>query len=294
MAEVTWFKVLTDIFSDDKIKIIQSMPEGDALLVMWFKILAQAGKTNDGGYIYLKQNIPYTAGMLSTLFNKPQQTVELALRTFNEFDMIDMDEKGYIFVTNWEKHQAIEKMDKIKEQTRLRVQRHRQKKQLELQAVTSGVTGNVTVTQGNATDIEVDKELEKDISTTTTNADEPLQDVYMNLSSNFIMPETMKLFFKQTRDMGYNEPFCVELLKEAYESADQGKVSVRFLEAIRDRWIRDGIYSRQQSKEKSVRGDNGAEHTGFVEKGIQHRRPKGSTPTESEYAFLDQQNRTGA
>ncbi|MDP9676253.1 putative phage replisome organizer [Paenibacillus jamilae] len=169
MANVTWFKVLTDIFSDDKIKIIQSMPEGDSLLVMWFKILSQAGKTNDGGYIYLKRNMPYTAGMLSTLFNKPQQMVELALRTFSEFEMIDIDEKGYIFVTNWEKHQAIEKMDKIREQTRLRVQKHRENKRIELQGSTKGVTCNVTVTDGNET--EVDIEVDKDITTTTDEND---------------------------------------------------------------------------------------------------------------------------
>jgi predicted phage replisome organizer len=165
MAEVTWFKVLTDIFSDDKIKILQSMPEGDALLVMWFKVLAQAGKTNDGGYIYLKKNIPYSPAMLSTLFGKSQQLVELAMRTFSEFGMIDIDSSGYVFVTNWEKHQSIDALDKIKEQTRLRVQNHRDNKRLELQQ--SNATVTLQVTQGNATDIELeldkDKKIKKEI-----------------------------------------------------------------------------------------------------------------------------------
>lgn len=159
MSEVTWFKVLTDIFSDDKIKILQSMPEGDSLLVMWFKVLAQAGKTNDGGYIYLKKNMPYTAGMLSTLFGKPQQLVELALRSFTEFGMIDVDEKGYIFVMNWEKHQSIDKLNQIKEKSRLRVQTYREKKKLEL--LECNVTETLQVTQSNAIDIDIDKE--KDI-----------------------------------------------------------------------------------------------------------------------------------
>jgi predicted phage replisome organizer len=157
MAEVQWFKVLTDIFSDDKIKIIQSMPEGDGILVMWFKVLAQAGKTNDGGYVYLKKQIPYNAGMLSTLFGKPQQFVEMALKIFSQFGMIDVDENGYIFVTNWEKHQAIEKLDKIREQTRLRVQKHREEKRLELMACNVTVTDDVT--QDNATDIDIEKDI---------------------------------------------------------------------------------------------------------------------------------------
>ncbi len=162
MANVTWFKVLTDIFSDDKIKILQAMPEGDALLVMWFKVLSQAGKTNDGGYIYLKKNIPYTPAMFSTLFGKHQQLVELAMRTFTEFGMIDIDESGYVFVTNWEKHQSIDKLDKIKEQTRLRVQSHRENKRLELQQC--NVTQPLQVTQGNATELDI--ELDKDIKHT--------------------------------------------------------------------------------------------------------------------------------
>lgn len=158
MADVTWFKVLTDIFSDDKIKIIQSMPEGDALLVMWFKVLSQAGKTNDGGYIYLRKNIPYTPAMLATLFNKSQMIVELALKLFAEFEMIDIDDNGYLFVTNWERHQSVDALEKIKEQTKIRVQNHREKKKQEL--LESNVTVTLLKRSSNATELELDLELE--------------------------------------------------------------------------------------------------------------------------------------
>lgn len=157
MSEVTWFKVLTDIFADDKIKILQSMPEGDALLVMWFKVLAQAGKTNDGGYIYLKKNIPYTPAMLATLFNKPQMLVDLAVRTFEQFDMIDVDDKGYIFVTNWEKHQSIDKLEKIKEKDRIRSANYRERKRQEL------IENHVTVTLPSQANHATEIELELDI-----------------------------------------------------------------------------------------------------------------------------------
>lgn len=298
MADVKWFKVLTDMFSDDKIKIIQSMPEGDSLLVMWFKVLAQAGKTNDGGYIYLKKNMPYTAGMLSTLFNKPQQTVELALRTFSEFEMIDIDQNGYIFVTNWEKHQSIEKMDKIKEQTRLRVAEHRKKKKLELEEasgvtnhVTESVTSNVTVTQGNATDIEVDKELEKDISTTTTTTttdDFSVMGTYTKVFGGLVMNGLFQDFIMRIKQNGYTDTFITELMLETGESSSQP--NLKLMQAIAERWIKDGIYSRQQSKEQKERRVNNAESQRRFEKGIQPGRTSG----ESEYAFLDQQNRPGA
>lgn len=158
MSSVPWIKVLTDIFSDEKIQIIQSMPEGDSLTVMWFKLLAQAGKTNDGGYIYLKRDIPYSPAMLATLFGKSQQIVELALRTFQTFGMIEIDDQGYIFLSNWEKHQNIDALDKIRDNNRLRQQRHREKKLLE--------KSNVSVTlpshRYNALEEDIDKELDKD------------------------------------------------------------------------------------------------------------------------------------
>jgi predicted phage replisome organizer len=164
MAEVTWFKVLTDIFSDDKIKILQSMPEGDSLLVMWFKVLAQAGKTNDGGYIYLKKNIPYTNGMLATLFGKQQQLVELAMRTFSEFGMVDVDDRGYVFVTNWEKHQSIDALEKIKEQDRIRAANYRERKRLELND--NHVTVTLPSQANHATELELELDKEKEKSTT--------------------------------------------------------------------------------------------------------------------------------
>ncbi len=164
MADITWFKVLTNIFEDEKIKIIQSMPDGDALLVMWFKLLAQAGKTNDGGYIYLNKQMPYNAGMLSTLFGKTQQTVEVALNAFQQFGMLDIDENGYIFITNWEKHQNIEALDRIREKTRERNKKYRERKRQELMLPEGerDVTRDARMTQRDETDIEEDKELDID------------------------------------------------------------------------------------------------------------------------------------
>ena len=71
MATVKWIKLNVDMFDDEKIKIIQAMPDGDAILVIWIKLIALAGKTNDGGYIYISENIPYTDEMLSVIMNKP-------------------------------------------------------------------------------------------------------------------------------------------------------------------------------------------------------------------------------
>lgn len=157
MAEVKWIKIATDIFDNQKIKIIESMPDGDAIIVIWFKILMLAGNVNDGGSVYFTQDIPYTEQMLATVFNRPLTTIQLAMKTFEEFGMIEIVD-DIIQVSNWEKYQNVDGLERIREQTRLRVAKHREKKKLECNA-----TGNATVTQSNAIDIDIDKELEEDI-----------------------------------------------------------------------------------------------------------------------------------
>ncbi|MGP4080111.1 phage replisome organizer N-terminal domain-containing protein [Pseudalkalibacillus sp. R45] len=157
MSEVKWIKLSTQMFEDEKIRLIECMPESDALLIIWIKLLTQAGKTNANGYIYLNKTIPYTDEMLATIFNRPLNIVRLALKTFEEFGMIEIKDDHFITISNWEKHQNVEGLDKIRKQTRDRVAKHREKKRLESR---NGVC-NVTVTDGNATDIE--EELEKEI-----------------------------------------------------------------------------------------------------------------------------------
>lgn len=158
MAEIKWIKLNVDMFDDEKIKIIQSMPEGDALLVIWIKLITLAGKTNDNGYIYIADSVPYTEEMLSVIMNKPLLTIRLAIETFTNLQMIDADTKG-IYLVNFEKHQSLEKMQRIKEQNRLRQAKFKEKKRL---MASGNVSGNAKVTQGNATDIDKDEDKEEE------------------------------------------------------------------------------------------------------------------------------------
>lgn len=137
MSELKWIKLSIDMFDDEKIKLIESSPEADTILIVWLKLLAQAGKTNVSGYIFLSENIPYTDEMLSTIFNRPLNTVRMALQVLERFGLIKINaDTEYIKIVNWEKHQNVDAMDKIREQTRKRVEKHRDKLRLpEPQAV---------------------------------------------------------------------------------------------------------------------------------------------------------------
>lgn len=146
MAAVKWIKITTDIFSDEKILLIEQMPDADSLLVIWFKLLCMAGKENNYGVFMMRNRMPYTEEMLSTIFRRPLNTVRLALSTFESFGMIDIED-DIISIPNWEKHQNIDGMERIREQTRLRVAKHREKQKKVLQS-----SSNVTVTKSNAID----------------------------------------------------------------------------------------------------------------------------------------------
>lgn len=127
MAEICWIRLRIDMFDDEKIKIIQSMPEGDAILVIWIRLLALAGKCNADGLVLVEDEFPYSDEMLSVIFNKPLTTVRLALKTFEKFKMIENTTKG-IYISNFNKHQNIEGLERIREQNRLRKQRERERK----------------------------------------------------------------------------------------------------------------------------------------------------------------------
>ena len=152
MSEVKWIKIATGIFDNKKIRIIETMPDGDSIIVIWFKILMLAGNINDNGYVYFTKDIPYTDQMLATLFNRNITTVQMALSLFEKYGMIEIFD-DIIKVSNWEKYQNVEGMEKIREQTRLRVAKHREQKRLGC-----NVTCNVTVTDSNATEREEERE----------------------------------------------------------------------------------------------------------------------------------------
>lgn len=153
MSDVRWIKITTDIFDDEKIQLIESMPEGDTLIVIWFKLLVLAGKQNYSGVLALGDKIFYTEEMLTTVFRRKATTVKLALKTFEQFSMIAFVD-GAVTIPNWEKHQNIDGLEKIRQQTRERVTRFRQKQkavvngkeQLKLEC---NVTEALPVTAGN-------------------------------------------------------------------------------------------------------------------------------------------------
>ena len=124
MSGVKWIKLSVNMFDDEKIKLIKTMPEGDKIIVIWVQLLCLAGKTNDGGLVYMGQNMVFTDEMLATIFDEQVNIVRIALQTLEQFEMIEVSLEGLIGITNWEKHQSTDKMARIKEQSRIRQQKY--------------------------------------------------------------------------------------------------------------------------------------------------------------------------
>lgn len=129
MADIKWIKITTDIFDDEKILLIESLPEADSIIVIWFKLLCLAGKMNNSGVFLLSDKIAYTDKMLATIFRRKESTVQLALKTFEQFGMIEILD-GVITIPNWGKHQNLEQLEARKKYQREYQRDYRRKQKL--------------------------------------------------------------------------------------------------------------------------------------------------------------------
>ena len=78
------------VFDDEKIMLIENLPSADSIIVIWFKLLCLAGKNNNSGVFILNDKIAYTDEMLATVFRRDINTVRLALKTFENYGMIEI------------------------------------------------------------------------------------------------------------------------------------------------------------------------------------------------------------
>lgn len=135
MKGIEWIKLATIMCEDEKMRLIDSMEYRDPAFYLWIRLLLQAGKVNDNGLIYLKEDVPYTNEMLSILFNRSADIIEKVLKIFETFKMIEIYENNIIKICNWEKHQNIEGMKRVREGNKERVKNFRERKKKENELV---------------------------------------------------------------------------------------------------------------------------------------------------------------
>ena len=186
MADVKWIKITTDIFDDEKILLIESLPDAYAIITVWFKLLCLAGKQNNSG-VFMMGQIAYTDKMLATIFRMKESSVTMALQTFEQFGMIEIID-GVITIPNWNKHQSLDAYEKKKERDRL-YQAERRAAQKALIGKSSDTSADCPATQSSdvaVSDKEEDKERDKDKEKDEKSVRETTLTLFRRLASDYI------------------------------------------------------------------------------------------------------------
>lgn len=258
MADVKWIKLATNIFDNRKIRMIESMPDGDAIIVMWVKLLCLAGNINDSGMIYFTKELPYTDQMLSTQFNMQLTTVQLALKTFEQFGMIEVID-NILHISNWEKYQSVDRLSEIREYNRIAKQKSRAKQKL-LQENNDVNDMSMTSQRCHDTDIDIDKDEEKDKKNKKKNIKTCSDDPELNQAIlSFIefrkgikKPMTdhaVELLMKKLNGMSQYIPDQIEILNQSIMNGWQGIFPLKE-QGNQAQPIKQSIYKKQTKAEE--------------------------------------------
>jgi len=182
---LSFIKLDINILNDSKIKFIRKMPDGDKILVLWLGLLCLGMKSGEPGVVEIGDGIPFTAETLSIELDIQLNTVKLGLETFVKFKMLEIWKNKELFIVNFEKHQALGKIRKAKEQSRITSKKHRSKvKKLTAVTVTqSSRDGHVI--NSDKTDIELDQELEKNLHQNVSTNDVDGSSIRISHENNF-------------------------------------------------------------------------------------------------------------
>lgn len=225
MKDVQWIKIVTNVFDNRKIKQIEHMPEADAILVIWFKILCLAGTINESGLLIITKDIPYTDEMLANEFKRPVNTIRLALSVFEKFGMIEIV-NNVMSVSNWEKYQSEDKLEEIREKNRQRQAKFKAKKRAATLPAPNENEGNVTVTLpvtlGNAIEEDKEEDKEKDKDREKRIDYQRIINMYNETCVSYprlrTLSDTRKRTLKARFNNGYNYSDFEELFRKAEAS----------------------------------------------------------------------------
>lgn len=131
MSDVKWIKISVDIFNDEKLQAIGTLPDGNMIQLVWIKLLCLAGKCNEGGLLMVTSELPYTDEMLAKRFDMEIGQVQRALDIFQRAKMIEVIENIYM-VSNWSKYQSTQSLEEMKAKHRERQRNYVERKKQKL------------------------------------------------------------------------------------------------------------------------------------------------------------------
>ncbi len=218
-SDVKWIKITTDIFDDEKVLMIESMPSADSIIVIWFKLLTFAGKQNNDGVFLMSNRIAYTDEMLASIFRRDINTIRLALRAFEQFGMIEIVD-NVITIPNWGKHQTLDAYEKKKVRDRERMARKRaEQKALIAKSPDKSPDKSLDVAFIDK-DIEIEEEKDKDKEVYREKIDyQKIIDLFNTICKSFPSVRSLSNTRKKAIKARLNT-YTVDDFKQCFENAE--------------------------------------------------------------------------
>lgn len=130
MAEVSWIKLSTNIFSNRKVALLLNERDGDTYFRIWIQLLTIAGQCNSNGKLIIGENSPLNVQQLSKILGKSAKKVGGILNKFIDLRMIIFENNCYE-IRNWGKYQSADKLEEIRKNNRERQRKFREKSKMQ-------------------------------------------------------------------------------------------------------------------------------------------------------------------
>lgn len=130
MAEVSWIKLSTNIFSNRKVALLLNERDGDTYFGIWIQLLTIAGQCNSNGKLIIGENSPLNVQQLSKILGKSAKKVGEILNKFIDLRMIIFENNCYE-IRNWVKYQSADKLEEIRKNNRERQRKFREKSKMQ-------------------------------------------------------------------------------------------------------------------------------------------------------------------
>lgn len=222
MADVKWIKITTDIFDDEKILLIEGLPDSYAIITVWFKLLCLAGKQNNSG-VFMMGRIAFTDKMLATIFRMKESTVTMALQIFEQFGMVEIVD-GVITIPNWGKHQNLDQLESKKEYMRTYMRDYREKQKALAAGEANDKTNCKTNSKANVSSLDKEGDKEREVKGDEEGENKSKRDsahfLFERLLPDYIFSEALTdklkewIRYKSERKEPYKEQGLKTLLRQ--------------------------------------------------------------------------------
>lgn len=144
-----WLKLKADFFDEKYIRALRRLPQGDSLVIVYLKMQLKSLKTE--GLLQYEHILPDAISELALLLDEDEPLVQLTVNALIKFGVIERWDNGDLYLT------AMQQLIGSETSVAARVRKHRAMKNTE-----KALLCNTNVTKCN-TDIDIDKEIEKDL-----------------------------------------------------------------------------------------------------------------------------------